>query len=1036
MRRIAHAEIRLLGPVQVHGPGGPLDVGPARQRCVLAVLAENPGALVSVDMLIFRVWGDTPPARARQGLHTYIARLRRTLRDLGDVRVVNRDGGYVLEIAPERVDVVGFHVLAEEARGAVKDDDDPAAAGLFADALDLWRGGALAGIEGEWAEGVRARLAEQRLIVLQERIEVDLRLGRHSRLVPELTDLVREHPARERLIGQLMLALYRCRRQSHALSAYRELKRRLDEEGLYPDPTLQELERRILQSDETLDLERPGPRSEQRAAIGPGDPVRDELIAEMRRRWIRQGLERGPADRIEVSLAEQPDAVSDSFSPLPPGPLATPQPLPASACPLELFRARFNRRLLILGAAGSGKTTLLLELARDLLDVAEADAGAAVPVMFLLSRWSERSGDFGAWIVAELKEHYALGAEQARTWLAEDRLILLLDGLDEVPEPKRQACIQAVNDFRASREGALCGLVVTARIADYRTLGTRLALGGALVLLPLTARQVDDYLARTAAGLRAALNRDPVLAELLTTPLALGLAVFTYEDHHPIASGGGIEQYRSSLNDGYLARMLARDRAPGPGRPAAPDRADPAHTHRSLVWLARLMTRHEETIFYPDWFTPTWLPGSAPPWPLPARAGLGLVAGRGGWRRLAAALTYGTAAALITGVVYGLQALLGATVPEPDPNLATSLAFAPLVAITVCLAVVITTMLAKPRPAVRALVYVVVLFGAGGLHKGMRVGAVEGIASGLATGLAGGVVYGATSAASVALVLLLAAKLVRAAGTRWTWSWPRMLWGLDIAMAIALAVGVSHAAARIVLGDRGWVFGLLTGFGYGLIVGLGGGLIVGIAFGLVDIDTDQPAARWRWSARRLALAFAAGLAYGTIHWLLFVVAVSTFMGPDKGPIFGLIVGLTFFLTFTLGFGMSPDRDLPPPAPARALTASLRAAAGPMIVSSALSLLAAFLARRSVVDYVQFILPGPAVLSGLLTFWFTGGGTWLSHHVTRWTAWHAGLLPRNLIGFLAHADERALLHRQGGGYQFPHGTLQAHIARRDPGRLPA
>jgi hypothetical protein len=89
----------------------------------------------------------------------------------------------------------------------------------------------------------------------------------------------------------------------------------------------------------------------------------------------------------------------------------------------------------------------------------------------------------------------------------------------------------------------------------------------------------------------------------------------------------------------------------------------------------------------------------------------------------------------------------------------------------------------------------------------------------------------------------------------------------------------------------------------------------------------------------------------------------------------------------------------------------------------------------VIDYLHMIVLAPAVLAGLLTFWFTGGSDWIGHHTARWVAWQAGLLPRDLLGFLTHADERMLLRRTGGGYQFPHRTLQEHVAGRDPDTTP-
>jgi hypothetical protein len=197
----------------------------------------------------------------------------------------------------------------------------------------------------------------------------------------------------------------------------------------------------------------------------------------------------------------------------------------------------------------------------------------------------------------------------------------------------------------------------------------------------------------------------------------------------------------------------------------------------------------------------------------------------------------------------------------------------------------------------------------------------------------------------------------------------------------------------------------------------------------------RPAARWRWSRRRLATATAAAAAFGLVDWAVVVRGVGAVLGPAQGPAFGLVVGLVFWLTFALGYGLVPDRSLPPPAPAKALAASLRAAIPPStVVASAVALavvLVAAATSSNVADQLRLSLAAPTVLAALLTFWFTGGGAWLGHHTARWAASRAGLLPRDVLGFLTRADERALLRRVGGGYQFPHSTLQAHIAGRDP-----
>jgi DNA-binding SARP family transcriptional activator/GTPase SAR1 family protein len=1047
-------EIRLLGPVEVWGPDGSVDIGHARRRCVLAMLAVDPTIAVSVSEIIEGIWGEVEDRdRARQRVHEYMAHLRKPLKEAFGVNLRNQKGAYVLGVEREKVDLHCFRWLVAEAKRAARTGDDVQAKELFERALGLWRGEPLAGLEEDWACRVRDRLVQERRAALEHWFEVELQLGNHLEVVDPLIDAVRDEPLRERFVGQLMLALYRCQRHSEALDTYQSLRDRLadGDKAIDPGMALQDLYVRMLKLDPQLmwqvaaRTDESGNLSHKPSVV---DPARIHLLAEVRSLWLSGGLDRSSAgrSRLKLRLTERADAVPDSFRPGSPCAPAT-TGVPVGKPLLELFNVNYNRSMLILGAAGAGKTTLLLQLTRDLVAQAESDPEETtpvgrIPIVLLLSEWSERADGLAGWIVEEIGRHYRLPAEKARAWLGAGRLTLLLDGVDEVPKAKRRACIKAINEFRRGTGWSENGLVVTARTTDYLDIGVLLDLRGAVSIQPLTRDQIDEYLARSpeAHQLRRIVTTDDVLAEVLASPLMLSVAVQGYKSGQKLPQGGP-EDYRRVLNDWYVTSALIRNRARA-GRATRSKRWDPEASHRTLVWLARLMENHREaTIFYPDWFTAAMLPGSEWRGSLPRPKSSWLLSRWGGWRQATVALTYGLTAGVVVGALYGLQAWHSRRLvaSSPDSALITNPAYALPVAFVVCLSVVATYLFWRTGPrGIRVAVYTSVFFAAGGLHKGVFVARHEGSGRGLVAGLSGGLVYGATSAASTCLALALIFWLVKTnsqrPGSRWYWSWSRMCRGLDAAMSIAIAVGISHALAHITVGEAGLVYNALSGLGYGLIMGLGGGLMVGIAFGLVDVQTDRPAPVWFWSWRRLALAALATTAYGLVNWLLLVRAVGALMGPDKGPIFGLIIGLTLCLTFGLGYSMVPDHDLPL-APARALTASLRAAAGPTLIASALTLLAAFLARRSVVDYVEFIMFGPAVLAGLLTFWFTGGGVWLGHHVARWAAWSAGLLPWDLLDFLAHCEERALLRRDGGGYQFFHLTLRDHFARHDPGQPP-
>jgi DNA-binding SARP family transcriptional activator len=199
--------------------------------------------------------------------------------------------GYLLRLAPEQLDLRRFERLLEEAREALAEGRPEPAATMLREGLSVWRGPPLADFTYEpWAQLAIARLEELRLACLEERIEADLAVGRHGELVGELEALITEHPLRERPRGQLMLALYRSGRQAEALAAYQDARRTLvDELGIDPTPALQQLEKRILTQDASLDLE-PAPRRVAAGGAAAPSPDRAILIVPRDRAQLRELL--------------------------------------------------------------------------------------------------------------------------------------------------------------------------------------------------------------------------------------------------------------------------------------------------------------------------------------------------------------------------------------------------------------------------------------------------------------------------------------------------------------------------------------------------------------------------------------------------------------------------------------------------------------------------------------------------------------------------------------------------------------------------
>jgi DNA-binding SARP family transcriptional activator len=256
-------EFRLLGPLEVMEGDRALALGGPKQRSLLAVLLLHANEVVSSDRLIAELWGERPPVTAAKSVQIYVSRLRR---EMGERRLTTRTPGYVLHVEPAEVDLTRFERLVAEARRTEPRD----AADKLRAALALWRGPPLADLAYEpFAQTEIARLEEMRLAALEARFDADLAAGRHAEIVAELEPSIAQHPLREHLRGQLMLALYRSGRQADALRTYQLARRELAEElGLEPGEELRRLERAILTHDPALRIE-PDTREPPQPATAP-----------------------------------------------------------------------------------------------------------------------------------------------------------------------------------------------------------------------------------------------------------------------------------------------------------------------------------------------------------------------------------------------------------------------------------------------------------------------------------------------------------------------------------------------------------------------------------------------------------------------------------------------------------------------------------------------------------------------------------------------------------------------------------------------
>src|SRR6266567_2394128 len=309
----------ILGPLEARRDGRPLKLGSIKHRMLLAKLLLHANQVISTDELIDTVWGERPPPTVRQSLQNHVAALRRVIEQAdtpaGQPRaLLTRDPGYLLQVGPDQIDLHRFRRMVDQGRAALEGSEPWTATKLLHEAVALWRGPVLADVVAagvSWPE--LAGIDELEIGAVETRIEADLIAGRHAELVGELEALIRLHPLREHLHGQMMLALYRSGRQADALRAYRYARRTLVEElGIEPSVRLQRLEQAILAQDPALELLGPARSGDEAGVARPSEaPAPAEAP--------RQGADSGAAERklVAVLFAEvdEPAGEADERDP-------------------------------------------------------------------------------------------------------------------------------------------------------------------------------------------------------------------------------------------------------------------------------------------------------------------------------------------------------------------------------------------------------------------------------------------------------------------------------------------------------------------------------------------------------------------------------------------------------------------------------------------------------------------------------------------------------------------------------------------------
>ena len=393
-------QIELLGPVEARVDGRAVALGGQRPRALLAVLALKGGRVVTTERLIDELWGEDPPARARDSLQMHVSRLRKALSEAGadGGRLVNQADGYLLDVRPGERDVDRWQQSLGQAHRARAGGEPQAARERIDEALGLWRGEPLGGVStNSLLDAERARLDEERLAAIIEGIELDLELGRHGELLGQLDALVIAHPFKERLVELQMLALYRCGRQADALAAFQAARARfVDELGIEPGQGLRDLHEDVLRHSAELS--------------SPVDTTAERTV---------EAQPRPP----------MPTPLSDRRLPVPPNrTVGREQDVAAVG---ERLRAGPVRLLTLTGPGGVGKTRLALEAARAV----QADFADGAHFVSLAAL--RRPDDVPAAIVSALGIIVLSGesADQAaERFLAAKHLLLVLDNLEHLLE--------------------------------------------------------------------------------------------------------------------------------------------------------------------------------------------------------------------------------------------------------------------------------------------------------------------------------------------------------------------------------------------------------------------------------------------------------------------------------------------------------------------------------------------------------------------------------------------------------------------------
>jgi transcriptional regulator with XRE-family HTH domain/DNA polymerase III delta prime subunit len=792
------------------------------------------------------------------------------------------------------------------------------------------------------------------------------------------------------------------------------------------------------------------------------DMNRRRMVGRVRSIWIDGVLKASihQAVLITLGLQDQPDALANPWRLAVQETDLPPSPLPAGTSIMQVYDEATGE-LLILGEPGAGKTTLLLELARTLLEAAEESESEPIPVVFNLSSWATKQLPLEEWLVEELQSKYDVPEAVAMEWVRTNQLILLLDGLDEVAEVARLACVKGILAYK--QQDPLVALVICCRSAEYFALSTRMRLQRAVSIEPLSKEQIDLYLSHAGSKLeivKKALSDDLELFSLVQSPLLLSIVALAYQGKQsPLVLSGSATEQRQQIFRTYVQRMLARRGVTSYG-------AD--QTTCWLTFLAQQMQQHNQTVFYLERLQPNWLPD-----PRTVRR----------YRLAVHRFVFGLIIVLDSalfacfrgdsfptkpGLFFWLgggsgNRVLGWMAPGLGSGLQGSGSLGILFAIVAILVRIFAERRKIPALSRKALVR--------GLARAFRwggvVGSFLGVFSGFLFAHLGGLAYGLFRGIGIALFAgllvglvvgltsLLREEAAKEDGEPYSLR-ERLLSATLFCLCATLGFTSLFALQSGGISPLALSFGLIVGCFHAVVFGIGKGahLIPGLGRHI------RPAEIVTWSWQAVGKALLQTVSKGALLGLAILVSVvfsiaciSSLLsgiayGLRYGVIYGVIVGLiaavasilTGMLTSGWESSMLDEKHLlvrPNEGIRRSLKNALFAAGlfGPIggMASGLLSGLAFGLggiAGWPVLGTGFLIVFGLIFACQFLLHY--GGIAVIEHYQLRWYLWRKGVMPWNCVAFLEQATERILLRKVGGGYMFIHRLLLEYFASDQKG----